>query len=361
MIENISIKNFKSFKDIAINTKPLNILAGLNGMGKSSLIQTLLLLKQSDEIASKGILKLKGRLIDIGKGKDVLYQFATDELIEFLFRFNKKKFHWQFNYQPEWEYLESKQKLPIRDLTKLLSGFQYLSAERLGPETMYEASQAEVDAENLGERGQYSVHYLHVNGNRHKVDEKLKHKGTDELALMNQVNSWLGEISPGIKINVIELPGVDKLLLNYEYSLEKGRTNSFKPINVGFGISYVLSIIVSLLVIKPNSILIIENPEAHIHPRGQAELGKLMALSASYGAQLFIETHSDHIINGIRVAVKNKLIPQKDVGFFYFTKKTSKDEQFSELTEIKVDKNGELSTYPKDFLDEWNNQLLRLV
>ncbi len=86
-----------------------------------------------------------------------------------------------------------------------------------------------------------------------------------------------------------------------------------------------------------------------------------MALSAASGAQLFIETHSDHIINGIRVAVKEGLVDKKDVSFSYFTKVTTKEEQYTELTEIKVDERGELSEYPRGFLDEWNNQLLKLV
>jgi len=362
MIEQIGIRNFKSLKDVLITTRRLNLLAGLNGMGKSSLIQTLLLLRQSGEVAASGEMKLKGRLTDIGKGKDALYQFASEEIIELsLFLSNKNRLQWSFHYQPESESLESLQRYSPEIMTELLSGFQYLSAERVGPMVMYEASLPSVYAENLGVRGEYAVHFLHVSGNRFKVDKRLKHDRTEELTLMNQVNGWLGEISPGIKLNVTELPGVDKVLLGYQFNLGIGRTDSFRPVNAGFGISYVLSIIVSLLVSRKNSILIIENPEAHIHPRGQAELGKLMALSSASGVQLFVETHSDHIINGVRVAVREKLIDKNDVNFSYFTKKTTKDEQYTEITEIKVDERGELSEYPKDFLDEWNNQLLKLV
>ncbi len=137
------------------------------------------------------------------------------------------------------------------------------------------------------------------------------------------------------------MPGVDNILLNYQFDLGAGRTASFRPSNVGFGISYALSVIVSLLASEKDNIIIIENPEAHIHPKGQVELGKLMALSAASGAQLFIETHSDHIINGIRVAVKEGLIDKKDVSFSYFTKVTTKEEQYTEITEIKVDKRGD--------------------
>ncbi|NOX48765.1 MAG: DUF3696 domain-containing protein, partial [Chlorobi bacterium] len=110
-----------------------------------------------------------------------------------------------------------------------------------------------------------------------------------------------------------------------------------------------------------DKIIILENPESHIHPRGQAELGKLMALSAANGAQLFIETHSDHIINGIRVAVKEGNIKKEDINISYFDKVTTANEQFTRITDISIDDNGELSDYPKDFMDEWNNQLLKLL
>ena len=107
--------------------------------------------------------------------------------------------------------------------------------------------------------------------------------------------------------------------------------------------------------------MIIENPEAHIHPRGQAEMGRLIALAAASGMQLFVETHSDHIVNGIRVAVKEELIESKKVNISYFYRQTTETEQFCQIQNIQVDKNGELSDYPTDFMDEWNNQLLKLI
>jgi predicted ATPase len=362
MIEKITIKNFKSLKDVSINTLPLNLLAGLNGMGKSSLIQTILLLKQSQSLVYSGQLNLKGWLVDIGKGKDALYQFAEEDKIVFSFELSEnKKIGWTFSYKPEWEILEPVNAGKTEALRDILNGFQYLSADRIGPLSMHEVSHPNVANKMFGTRGEYVVNYLHSVGRRNKIDKRMKHKETEELILINQVNGWLSEISPGIKLNIVEVQSIDKLLLNYEFELGEGRTTPYRPGNVGFGISYVLSVIVALLTAEKDNIIIIENPEAHIHPRGQSELGKLMSLCASCGAQLFIETHSDHIINGIRVAVKNGIIDNDKVKFSWFTKKTTKTEQYTEIKEIHIDKNGELSEYPKDFLDEWNNQLLKLV
>jgi predicted ATPase len=169
------------------------------------------------------------------------------------------------------------------------------------------------------------------------------------------------EISPGVSINTKYVPEANKVILDYQFDLISRKTNSFRPKNVGFGISYVLPVVLALLTAEEGKIIVIENPESHIHPRGQAELGKLIALAAQAGAQLFIETHSDHILNGIRVAVKEGVIDKSKVNILYFEKKTTDIEQYSEITQIKVDNNGTLSDYPKEFLDEWSNQLSKLI
>lgn len=80
-----------------------------------------------------------------------------------------------------------------------------------------------------------------------------------------------------------------------------------------------------------------------------------------YWAQLFIETHSDHIVNGLRVAVKEGIIAPKQVCINYFTKKVKDGESFTINTPIKIGSNGELSEYPQDFIDEWENQLMKLI
>ena len=364
MIENIAIKNFKSLKDISIKTKSLNLLMGLNGMGKSSLLQSLLLLKQSNKLYD-GELTLDGNLINIGKGKDAFYQFAADDSIIFEIHLsNTKKISWEFHYESEYRELKAEFGYKHEDFNvfnKAIKNFQYITADRIGPQEIYETHQGLISENQIGEKGEYTVHFLNVYGNSIKVPHKLKHDKTEDITLINQVNGWLGEISPGVKLSIMDVPHVDKMLLNYKFELKKGDTTTFKPINVGFGISYVLPIVVSLLLPVKNKIIILENPESHIHPRGQAELGKLMALSAASGAQLFIETHSDHIINGVRIAVKEGNINKKDVSISYFDKITTEKEQYSRITNIRIDNQGELSDYPKDFMDEWSNQLLKLL
>lgn len=363
MISHIDIKNFKSLKDISAQLKQLNILMGLNGMGKSSFIQALLLLLQSDNL-DKGILNLNDTLVDLGLGRDVLYQFSDSDFIRISLYLNSSvQYDWKFNYQSDSDQLAADTNDSdiqyFKDQTK---NFQFIAAERIGPRDSYDTSKVIVtDKKHMGLSGEYAAYYLNQYGSKHKVTKSLQHPNATADTLLEQTNAWMGEISPGVTLATKYLPEINRVILDYQYTLGLTKTNAFKPKNVGFGITYVLPVIVSLLTAEKGKIIIIENPESHIHPRGQAELGKLIALAANTGAQLFIETHSDHILNGIRVAVKEELMNKEEANILYFEKETTEYEQFSKITSIKIDKNGELSKYPINFLDEWNNQLLNLI
>lgn len=371
MISEIEIKNFKSLKHLSISAKPLNILMGLNGMGKSSLIQSLLLLHQS-KLLEAGRLFLNDKYVNVGKGKDAFYQFAQNEVMEFSFGFNDhKKLEWKFPYKPESDVFDADNRTDKSELqaeSLFNNQFQYLNAERPGPREVYATSYIDtVTEKQLGVNGEFVVHYLNVHGNSPVAAKELRHPKAKSFTLLHQTDAWLGEISPGVKLTTREIPGTETVLLDYQFETGNLYSNTFRPTNVGFGLSYVLPVIVALLSAQKERLIIIENPESHIHPRGQAELGKLISLAASTGAQLFIETHSDHILNGVRVATKNKLIPRNEVGIFFFDKITEKMEgienyeQFTRVTPIRVDDQGELSDYPKNFLDVWSNQLLKLL
>jgi len=365
MITEIAVKNFKSLNNIKVHTQNLNVLMGLNGMGKSSFIQTLLLLMQSDKLEDR-ILDLNGLLAQIGQGRDAFYQFALEDFIEFHLSFdNHEVYNWKFKYLSDKEKLIAEQGYTKKQMDFFRTStkkFEYISAERIGPQEIYDASSVVVaDKKQLGLQGEFAAYYINCFGGTHEVKKELQHESTISPKLNAQLNAWMNEISPGVSINAKYIPEVNKVILDYQFDYGTQKTNPFRPKNVGFGISYVLPIVLALLTADEGKIIIIENPESHIHPKGQAQMGKLISLAASIGAQLFVETHSDHILNGIRVAVKEKHIDKSKVNVMYFEKTTTEKEQFTKITQIKVDKNGSLSKYPKDFLDEWSNQISKLI
>jgi predicted ATPase len=383
MIKTIDIKNFKSIKEKQFSLKNLNLLLGLNGMGKSSFIQALLALKQSQNLINGRLDLNSNRFINLGTTKDVLYQYSKKQDLSFDINFHSgNSINLQFKYEPEADYFLSKN-IEINSFTELIrkiqqeslftDNFQYLNANRKEPTSVNPKNfSSVVNSRNIGNHGEFTAHFIEVfNGDDLQFDNLLHKESTSKdsvtgkeivnKTLINQINLWMGEISPNVNVRTTSISS-DFILLEYVYKQPNfGNTNRFKPENVGFGISYGLPVVVSLLAAKPGELIIIENPESHVHPRGQAQLGRLIAKTAMNDVQVIVETHSDHILNGIRVAVKENEISKEKVGIFYFERVVDADEQYSKITDIAVDQTGELNSYPKDMLDEWNNQLFNLM
>jgi len=114
-----------------------------------------------------------------------------------------------------------------------------------------------------------------------------------------------------------------------------------------------------LLKAKPNDLVIIENPESHLHPAGQSKVAELCAIASANGVQIIVETHSDHFLNGIRVATKKGLLTPKQSKVYYFRKE--KDELETKIDEINIDKKGGIDSYPKGFFDQFDEDLDKLI
>jgi predicted ATPase len=135
---------------------------------------------------------------------------------------------------------------------------------------------------------------------------------------------------------------------------------SYSPLNVGFGLSYTAPIILALLTAKRGDMVILENPEAHLHPMGQRKMGELMAKAAMDGIQVVVETHSDHLLNGIRLAVKKGELDKDIVRLNYFFAEKTDGQYKHTKSSPEILEDGRLSSWPKGFFDEWDNALMEL-
>lgn len=365
MIKELSLKNFKCFKEISLRFSTVNILTGLNGMGKSTIMQSILLLGQSQKsIISENALFLKGKYVNLGVGKDVLFEKAEEDEIGITIATNDREEEFWFEYQADADVLmlkNSKRSKNQEILENWLGKIFYLSAYRIEPQFLYRIeNEKDLSERYFGKDGEYAIQYLKLYGEENVKNDALIAENDSKVTINDQVRKWLDIISPGvapvININISSRTAE----LQYEYIESREKTNSYKSINVGFGITYVLPVVVALVSAHPGDIILVENPEAHIHPRGQRMLGELIATVGAGGVQVIVETHSDHVLNGIRVAVKKgKLEPEK-AGFFFFYKDTEDSCKHKVMCPM-LDKNGRLDEWPEGFFDEWDNALLELL
>jgi len=380
MIEQIRLRNFKCFQDQAFQLKPLSMLAGLNGMGKSSLIQSILLLRQShlQGLLQRRQLILNGSLVRLGTGKDVFFEDASEtDLIEIALTWDKdggdRNSIWRFaygrgsnilaappNYGQTAHGFDTPLGQSILNTQALFSDdFQYLSADRIGPRVAFEMSDSDVrEHRQLGRQGEYVAHYLQVFGDEKVSNESIVHPNAQSSILRHQVEAWMAEISPGVRINLEPSNAMDLMSMRFSFAGDKDVSNEYRPTNVGFGITYILCVVTAVVAAQIGALLLIENPEAHLHPRGQAQMGRLLALVAESGVQVILETHSDHVLNGMRLAVHEGLVRPDTVGLFYFSRAGNKH---ARVQTPKIDRNGRIDQWPDGFFDEWDKSLEALL
>lgn len=369
MIEYIGIKRFKTLLDASFPLSSLNIFSGLNGMGKSSVIQSLLLLRQSQErnvLCNKGLL-LNGDYVQLGTGADALSIESDIESIQIILKWQKveEAIQFEFNYDRDSDLLpivKSNKPPELDNLSLFNHNFHYLSADRLSPKSHHSLSEFHIrDLNSLGNHGEYTVHFIAVHGAQELSIKDLKHPNATSNTLLANIDAWMSDISPGIKVRAVAQPQFNSATLSYAFVQGKETTSEFKPQNVGFGLSYVLPVVTSILSSKQDDLLIIENPESHLHPAGQSVMGRLCVLAAKGGVQLVVESHSDHFLNGVRVAVKEKLIENSQVNLFFLHRDSSSANHVANVIYPKIDSEGRIDQWPEGFFDEWDNQLDKLL
>lgn len=380
MLELIRLRNFKAFDDQTLELRPLTLLTGLNSTGKSSVIQALLLLAQNDfedplsdtEQVSEPLI-LNGKYVQLGNANDVLYEWANEDYIEvelrskfFILSSVSSKYIWRFNRNKEEDALEVDrmnsstqhygQSVEAKAMPKLAAPFRhrfvYLAAERLGPRKLSDINMTD----EIGIYGEYAIYQLYKWRNN-EIQYALVHNNAISNTLFNNVEAWLGEISPGVRIQLNPLSNIDSIQALFAFEMNRDVSNYYRATNVGFGITYTLPVILAILSAKPGTLLILENPEAHLHPKGQARLGELIAFAAAAGIQILVETHSDHILNGIRVATKDQKIKPDDIAIHYF----AREEGHRTYYHIPIDADGNLGSWPDGFFDEYENMLTKLL
>ncbi|MEI7587594.1 DUF3696 domain-containing protein [Runella sp.] len=288
MIKTLELIGFKSFVADDIEFGGLTLLTGINSSGKSSIVQALLLLEKCAERAPVS-LKGHGSLDEMRnpfskEGIRISANFEDEQQIGFSFD------------KGTLEYLAVVTVESLKSFPKII----YIGADRYGPETSMPIFH---DSVTLGSRGENLFKCIEHYENE-ELNPILKHENAQGDTFAFNLEAWLGVIAPNVKLKSVIQRQTDSSFALF---------NDYRAKNVGFGLSYTLPVITALLLgtITPNSVVIIENPEAHLHPRGQTEMARLICKCVEAGTQVIIETHSDHLLNGVRIYTK-----KSDTNFF---------------------------------------------
>ena len=346
----------------------MTILAGANGNGKSTVIQALLLLRRTIEHCASWQKGEKKRYVyENTNGLDVelngSYCLALGNSYMLIPRNTSPEFvsiginsGQSFNIVYSIDETPNLYLKPIevhnRHIINLdgmfLQEFYYLNAERIGPRINQGIKF--YDFPNAGFQGEFVAQLIADTDSNYtfEIDEIRRNKKTKNPRLEQQVNAWLNELMPGVSISASYNPETHSAQIKVDNYYTRG--DSTIATNIGFGISYVLPILVTGLIAKKGSYMIVENPEAHLHPSAQSKIGKFLSMVANAGVNVIVETHSDHFINGVQISVATKEISTELVTINFFSQE--EDQVQPKIDSISINELGELSDWPKGFFDQ---------
>lgn len=391
---NLAIKNFKCFYDVEIPINDLTVFAGGNGNGKSTAIQSLLLLRRTVEhcgewksdhfeyhTPNRLNVELNGvYCLGLGNSINILPSEFDEAEIELGINREDENFNVLFDTNKGDELWITPKKVdnnfPYPDNPLLFQEFYYLNAERIGPRIAQ--SIKFYDYYNVGYQGEFTAQIIDdldtlESETKFKIDANRVLSDKDYLKggkFQHHINAWLSYIIDGVTIIPIKDSQTHTARIAVENSYSKGKPTF--PTNTGFGISYSLPIIVSCLLAEKGRILIIENPEAHLHPSAQSKMGYFLGVMANAGVKIIVETHSDHIINGVQIAVAKKAVNYNNVTVNYFYQEDKTKEELDEdkvlgikqqpiVKSIHINEKGELSEWPKGFFDQTQIDYSKLI
>ncbi len=370
MFTRLDLKYFKCFELLRLPLRPLTLLSGPNASGKSSVLQALVLLHQTmREHEWSTRLMLNGEALRLGTVADVVDKVhgrrtfeigVTDEetICQWTFTGERSEMSMAIDRVNLGEDTQEEPKVlrylmppeieASRSVADRLRGLTYITAERVGPREVYPLEDRQT-APVVGPIGEHAVSVLHWGRDELVLDDLIM-PGVPPTRL-RQVEGQMRRFFPDCAIVLQQVPQANAVTLGLRTS---NATDFHRPIHVGFGLTQILPMVIAALSASKDDLLLIENPEVHLHPAGQAKIGQFLADVARAGVQVVVETHSDHVLNGIRRSVKGKRLAPEEVALHFF--KLSSNEAARVLSPA-LDNSGNIDTWPDGFFDQFDKDM----
>lgn len=398
-ITKIAVSGFKSIaKDCAIDIRPLTILSGANSTGKSSIMQPLLMLKQTLEATyDPGPLLIEGPNVQFTSADQFLSKLTGEEISD------------RFQIEIETDESDSVRTIfgkgrsriePIKMSTKRKLGIGAAEHVTLEPEMSPDAIKSLVAqdpsleirgvnavitsrcflglashdgykffeyTENLESNIFSSIHLPGLRGNPERLYKLTstgpRYPGTFENYIASIIHNWqetaderldrladvlcdLG-LTGQVRTEKIGDVGIDIRVGRLPHR-GTGETDTVSIADVGIGVSQVLPVLVALLVAEPGRLVYLEQPETHLHPRAQVALAQLLADAAKRGVRIVAETHSSLLLLAVQTLVAEGSLSPELVKLHWFTRG---ENGATEINTADLDDAGAYGNWPEDFDD----------
>ena len=343
MIESIEVKNFKCFAKETFSFKPLTLLTGTNSSGKSSLIQSILI--SGNHASGSDIID---HIHAMGNFDDLKNRYKNPQEYSIDIQFTDRTFNHTIGTK---EYEGVRDGFISTHLT-YPSSITYLNSNRITISERNTTNNSWVDGRYFGVDGKFIVHYYELFKDQ-PIEEYLIYNLDLPKTLEAQVDAWILEITEqSIRFQTEELSSTS---IKAFYEIDG---LDLKPNNIGTGISYLVAMLVACLSARQGNIIIVENPEIHLHPKAQSKLIDFFTFIANAGIQIILESHSDHIFNGVRKNIylheredeENKShIKSENVSIHYFDNE--------QITSIVLDETGNVRNHQSGLFDQFDDDL----
>ena len=402
-ITKIAVKGFKSIaEECEIDIRPLTILAGANSSGKSSIMQLLLMLKQTLEAPyDPGPLKIDGPNVEFTEAAQFLSTLPNgkrSDRFQVLIETHKSN----VSNAVRTTFRKGKNGIEIVEMTKENSGpDQTLSTKSLilypemSPEEIKSLGDQDPAFKNfdivkrsrcflyLGSQysnssfyevtygfGTYIFNTIHLPGLRGNPERIYKlsstgprYHGTFENYAASIIHEWQEAKNNRLKMldNALHTLGLTGKVgtqkvsdvgieIKVGRSLHEGTKNTdmVNIADVGLGVSQVLPVLVAVIAAEPGQLVYLEQPELHLHPRAQVALARVLADAAKRGVRVVAETHSSLLLLGVQTLIAEGNLSPELVKLHWFSRR---EDGVTEVNSADLDEAGAYGEWPEDFAD----------